>query len=61
MIKVNNTYINKNQIDYFEENEKDRSVFVHLVSGVSFLFCIDDWREAYRECLTPLTIQNDFL
>jgi len=60
MIKVNNTYINKNQIDYFEENEKENNVFVHLVSGVSFLFCLDDWRVALQEYLTPLTIKNDF-
>lgn len=51
MIKVNNTYLNKNQIDYFEENEKDRTVFVHLVSGVSFLFCLDDWEKAVHEYL----------
>lgn len=51
MIKINNTYINKNQIDYFEENEKDKTVFVHLVSGVSFLFCLDDWKDAVYEYL----------
>ena len=51
MIKINNTYINKNQIDYFEENEKDKTVFVHLFSGVSFLFCLDDWYKATQEYL----------
>lgn len=57
MIKVNNTYINQKYIDYLEDNEKDRTVFVHLVSGTSFLFCIDDWRAA----ITPPTINgNDF-
>lgn len=60
MIKINNTYINKNHIDYLEDNEKDRTVFVHLVSGVSFLFCLDDWREAIKANFPPLTIKNDF-
>lgn len=60
MIKINNTYINKDNLDYFEENTKDNTVFVHLVSGVSFLFCLDDWRAALKEYLTPLTIKNDF-
>lgn len=51
MIKVNNTYINKNHIDYFEENEKEHTVYVHLVSGVSFLFSIDDWKHSIYEYL----------
>lgn len=60
MIKINNTYINKDCLDYFEENIKENTVFVHLVSGVCFLFCLDDWRAALKEFLTPLTIMNDF-
>ena len=60
MIRINNIFINKDNIDYFEENTKEKTVFVHLVSGVSFLFCLDDWFEALKDYLTPLSIKNDF-
>lgn len=49
MIKVNNIRIKKEQIDYFEINGKNKTVYVHLVSGVSFLFDLDDWNKATYE------------
>lgn len=42
MIKINNIYLNKYQIDYIEMNQKENTVFVHLQGGTSFLFCKED-------------------
>lgn len=42
MIRINNIYLNKNQIDYIEMNQKENTVFVHLQGGTSFLFCKED-------------------
>ena len=53
LIHINNTYINLNKIDYFEKNPKENTVYVHLDSGVSFLFCLDDWGRSVYEYLEP--------
>lgn len=42
MIKINNILINKFQIDYIEIREKEKTVYIHLQGGTSFLFCLDD-------------------
>lgn len=45
MIKINNTYILYGAIDYFEENAKDGTVYIHLKSGTSLLFSMEDCKE----------------
>lgn len=52
-ININNTHISPEYIDYIEENRKENTVFVHLVSGVSFLFCSDDWETAIYNYKKP--------
>lgn len=48
MIKINNIYLNKYQIDYIEMNQKENTVFVHLQGGTSFLFCKEDCYELLK-------------
>lgn len=58
MIRINNIFINKYQVDYFELNKKENSVYIHLQGGTSFLFSIEDAQGFINELTTGF--KNDF-
>lgn len=58
MIRINNIFINKFQIDYFELNKKENTVYIHLQGGTSFLFSIEDAQGFINELTTGF--KNDF-
>ena len=45
MIKINNIYINKNMVDYFQINRNENTIYIHLHSGTSFIFYINDCKD----------------
>lgn len=42
MIRINNIFINQFQIDYIELRESEKTIYIHLQGGTSFLFSTDD-------------------
>ena len=58
MIRINNIFINKFQVDYFELNKKENTVYIHLQGGTSFLFSIEDAQGFINELTTGF--KNDF-
>lgn len=58
MIRINNIFINKYQVDYFELNKKENTVYIHLQGGTSFLFSIEDAQGFINELTTGF--KNDF-
>lgn len=44
-IKIGNTYINPSFIEYFQINQKNRTVLIHFESGSEFLYDIEECHE----------------
>lgn len=60
-IKIGNTYINPGQIDFFQIDEKLKTIVIHLYSGSEFLFNIDDCRELLEAFSIKTNWRGDIL
>lgn len=44
-IKIGNTFINPSFIEYFQVDQKTKTILIHFGSGSEFLYNIDDCKE----------------
>lgn len=44
-IKIGNTYINPSFIEYFQVDQKTRTILIHFGSGSEFLYNIEECHE----------------